>query len=49
MFVTIKKLIIIKKIYNDNDNNENYNLISISIEVNRTFFVLHIYFFIKKF
>ena len=45
MFVTIKKLIIIEKICNDNDN-ENDNISSISTEVNRTVFVL--YFFYEK-
>ena len=45
----IKKLIIIKKICNDNDNEyENDNLSSISIEVNKTVFVLYIYFLWKN-
>ena len=43
MFVVIKKLVIIEKICNDNDK-EHDNMSSISIEVNRTVFVLYIYF-----
>ena len=48
MFVVIKKLVIIEKICNDNDN-EHDNMSSISIEVNRTVFVLYIYFLWKNY